>query len=197
MKARIVLENPLTTSSAIAALPPAALDPSQEQAVILRTESFIAAAGRIFNIDLLPPAVKFDLRGLAAGMFRTRDGIPEIRFNSWIFARWYDEHLEHTVPHEVAHYVVHRVFKGRRVKPHGAEWRAVMAAFGLPPRVTCSHRLEDIADLPHRRMRRYDYACDCTTHRLSAVRHNRVLRGQAAYVCRRCRQPLRSGEKPD
>ena len=124
-------------------------------------------------------------------MFRQREGQAEIRFNPWIFARWYREHLDHTVPHEVAHYVASHLCRGRRVRPHGAEWRSVMHAFGVPPRVTCTHPEEDIADLPQRRMQRYPYSCDCMSHHLSAVRHNRIRRRQASYNCRRCGGSLR------
>ena len=167
------------------------LNSAQQEEVVRRAHSFIVAASEIFNIKLPLPAIKFDLSGRSAGMFRLQNGRAEIRFNPWIFARWYEEHLDHTVPHEVAHYVVSRLYRGRRIRPHGAEWRAVMHAFGVPPRVTCSHLPEDIADLPQRQMRRYDYSCDCTSHQLSAVRHNRIRRGQATYACRHCGGALR------
>jgi SprT protein len=190
-KARIVVENPLTSSPRNTALLPQTLNEAQQQEVILHTEAYISDAAGLYDVTLTPVAVHFNLAGRAAGMFRLRRDEAVIRYNPWIFARWYDEHLAHTVPHEVAHYVVTRLHRGRRVRPHGPEWRAVMQDFGVPPRVTCSHDPAEIADLPQRRMQRYDYACGCSHHRLSAVRHNRVARGQATYRCRRCHQPLR------
>jgi SprT protein len=38
--------------------------------------------------------------------------------------------------------------------------------------------------------RTHAYACACQQHRLSVRRHNKVVRGEARYHCRRCRQPL-------
>ena len=43
------------------------------------------------------------------------------------------EPLREVITHEVAHIVVHRKH-GRRAKPHGPEWRALMHQAGYPPR---------------------------------------------------------------
>lgn len=165
------------------------LDPSQKQLVLDRTDEMVSRAASGFGLALQTPDIRFDLKGRAAGMFRVRAAIPEIRYNPWIFARWFDENLAETVPHEVAHYVVYSRCR-RRVRPHGAEWREVMEFFGVPPRVTCNYRPEDVADLPGRRLRYFDYACHCTTHRVSSIRHNRMIAGKAGYLCRRCHGAL-------
>ena len=149
----------------------------------------VAVAASAYGLNIPTPPVLFDLKGRAAGMFRIRRGNPEIRYNPWIFARWFDENLAETVPHEVAHYVVATRFR-RKARPHGAEWRAVMHLFGVAPRVTCGYRPEDIADLPGRRLRYFDYACDCGSHSVSSIRHNRMVAGKARYLCRRCHGPL-------
>ncbi len=166
------------------------LDPIQKRLVLDRTHKMVAMAASGFGLTLQNPAIRFDLKSRAAGMFRIRGAETEIRYNPWIFARWFDENLAETVPHEVAHYVVYSRYR-RRVRPHGAEWREVMEFFGVPPRVTCSYRPEDIADLPGRRLRYFDYACQCTTHQVSSIRHNRMIAGKARYLCRRCHGPLR------
>lgn len=165
------------------------LDPSRQQLVLDRTAEMIHRADAAFGLALPVPAVSFDLRGRAAGMFRVRQGAPEIRYNPWIFSRWFDENLAETVPHEVAHYVVF-VRHRRRVRPHGAEWRAVMREFGVPPKVTCNYRPEDLADLPGRRLKYFEYRCQCTVHSVSSIRHNRMTAGRARYLCRRCHEPL-------
>ena len=38
--------------------------------------------------------------------------------------------------------------------------------------------------------RTFVYALACQQHPLSVRRHNKVMRGEARYHCRRCRQPL-------
>ncbi len=166
------------------------LNADRQREVEQATDAFIVRAETLFGLRLPPVTVRFDLKGRAAGMFRVRHGNPEIRYNPWVFARWYADNLAETVPHEVAHYVVSRLHR-RRTKPHGPEWRAVMQAFGVAPRVTCGYRPEDVADLPRRRMREHAYACGCMQHRLSSIRHNRIRRGKASYHCRKCRRPLR------
>ena len=165
------------------------LDSHQQRLVRDRTSEMIASAATAFSLRLKAPDVLFDLKGRAAGMFRVRRSVAEIRYNPWIFARWFDENLEQTVPHEVAHFVVYSRFR-RRVRPHGPEWRDVMALFGVAPNVTCEYRPEDIADLPGRRMQYLDYRCRCTTHSVSSIRHNRMVAGKARYLCRRCGSPL-------
>ena len=160
----------------------ATLSAAQRTEVVAATADWVARARGLYGAPLPDIPVRFDLRGQSAGMYRVRGERREIRYNPLVFARWYAENLADTVPHEVAHYVVeHR--HGRRAKPHGAEWRAVMAAFGVAAQRTCDF---DFSELPVRRERRFRYRCACTEHQLSATRHHRVLRGQSRYHCRGC-----------
>lgn len=191
MKGAYFMENNLTASNAPTRPAPAGLDRSQERRVIDRTHMLIQRAASLFDMTLPPLPVHFNLKGRAAGMFRIRHGQAEIRYNPWIFARWFEENLAETVPHEVAHYVISRRHRSGTVRPHGPEWRAVMHAFGAAPRATAAYRPEDIADLPSRRMRYFDYVCGCAIHKVSGIRHNRMTRGMAEYFCRKCRLPLR------
>lgn len=155
--------------------------------VINRTSSLINSASAMFSHQLPLIRVRFDLRGRSAGMFRVRDKVPEIRYNPYIFARYYRSNLSQTVPHEVAHYVVHELFGTRGIKPHGHEWRQVMIAFGCEPKVTCEY---DLTGIPFRRTRRYLYRCQCGDHEISGIRHNRMIRHGVKYLCRACKHPL-------
>jgi SprT protein len=163
------------------------LDTQQREQVLVATEASLRKARAIYALALAPIEVVFDLRGSAAGMYRVRNGVRRIRYNPWIFARYFEDSLAVTVPHEVAHYVVDCLYGLARVRPHGSEWRAVMRALGASPRVSGRY---DLAGLPLRRQRRFLYRCDCRSHELSAVRHNRVQRGEASYVCRRCHKEI-------
>ncbi|MBK6510644.1 MAG: SprT-like domain-containing protein [Haliea sp.] len=95
----------------------------QQRQVEERTEEYLALAERIFarRFDRIP--VLFDLKGRAAGMFKIVGKHRVIRYNPWIFAKYYAENLRDTVPHEVAHYVVHEVYPRRSTKPHGHAWK--------------------------------------------------------------------------
>ncbi|MGD2062648.1 MAG: SprT-like domain-containing protein, partial [Nitrospirota bacterium] len=151
------------------------------------TASYIARGRELFGGSFTTIPVLFDLTGRAAGMYRVTGGHPVIRYNPYIFAKAFTDHLMTTVPHEVAHYVVDMVHGARHVRPHGAEWRAVMTALGAEPRRTGAY---DLTGVPVRRERRHPYHCGCTTHHLTSRRHNRVRRGAMRYYCRRCAQPL-------
>lgn len=164
------------------------IDPQHQRLVVAATRRTIARAGELFACEFPAIPVSFELRGRAAGMYRVQRGRRLIRYNPYLFARYFEDNLANTVPHEVAHYVTDMLHGLRNVRPHGREWQAVMRALGARPEVSCRYDLEGI---PVRRQRRYGYRCGCTTHQLSTVRHRRVQSGRACYVCRRCGDPLR------
>ena len=116
-------------------------------------------------------------------MYRVRGRRRSIRYNPYLFAKYFADSLSATVPHEVAHYVTDVLYGMRNVQPHGLEWRAVMCSLGAEPRASGRY---DLAGVPVRRQRRYTYHCGCTTHLLSACRHNRLHSGRARYLCRLC-----------
>lgn len=163
------------------------IDLNQRRQVCNATAEAVERASRLYERCFPPIRVCFDLCGTAAGMYRVRCGDRCIRYNPWIFARYFKDSLAVTVPHEVAHYITDCLHGLSRVRPHGPEWRAVMQALGADARVSARY---DLSGLPLRRQRRYDYRCDCRRHQLSAVRHNRVQRGETAYLCRQCRTAI-------
>jgi SprT protein len=147
------------------------------------TANFICQAESIFDRRFDRPPVLFDLRGRAAGMFKVVGRKRCIRYNPWIFGKYFEENINDTVPHEVAHFIVHEVYGRRSVKPHGQQWQALMASFGADAGVTFDLDLEGI---PQRRQRTHPYHCGCRLHELSSTRHNRIVRGAGSYHCRYC-----------
>jgi len=160
---------------------------SRQQQVVAATRACIQRAEQLFERDFQLPHIRFDLSGRIAGMYRVCRQQHEIRYNPYLFGKYFDDNLANTVPHEVAHYLVAELYGWRNIRPHGAQWKAIMHRLGAAPLVTCRY---DLSDIPQRRQRRFDYVCDCATHRLTTVRHNRVQYGQEKYLCRQCRQPL-------
>ena len=160
----------------------------QQQEVIERTRHYIYRARELFSLDFPLIEVLFDLKGRCAGMFRVKNGVKQIRYNAYLFAKYFNDNLENTVPHEVAHYIAYEVYGQRRIRPHGPEWNALMQAFHANPSRTCNY---DLNGIPQRKQRRYLYLCQCTDmHQLSNRRHQRAITGQASYMCRRCGQRL-------
>lgn len=169
----------------------APIDGVQQQQVIALTAHYIRRAGEIFGREFKPIPVSFDLVGRAAGMYRVRFWQRRIRYNPYLFAKYFDDNLAVTVPHEVAHYITDCVYGLRRIRPHGPQWQALMRAFGVEPKRTCDY---DLAGIPRRVQRRHPYQCGCRGHQLSRRRHNLVLRGRVRYICKACGGELRRGE---
>ena len=140
------------------------------------------------------PAVAFDLRGRSAGqaIFARRSRDCRIRINAALLESHPQEMLAETVPHEVAHVVIYRLY-GRRARPHGKEWKALMRAFGVDP-APC----HTLPTEPVRQLKRFRYRCACAEDAwLTSIRHRRAQQG-TDYVCRRCGQKLvRAPESAD
>lgn len=163
------------------------IDQDTQRQVIERTRDFVRLSEQLFDIRLPVLPVLFDLRGRSSGMYRVRGKTREIRYNPWIFALHFDDCMETTVPHEVAHYVVDKLFGIRNVRPHGKEWKQVMQAYGADSTVTANLSLEGI---PTRRTARFHYRCGCRDHQLGSIRHRKIIKREAIYSCRHCGEVL-------
>lgn len=139
--------------------------------------------------SLPDPEIRFDLRGQSAGQVQWRAGRkPLLRYNLDIARRHQDDFLATTVAHEVAH-IITTACHGR-TRPHGSEWRAVMAFLGISDAQRCHRYPLDEAMV--KRQRRWRYVCDCgDDHQLSTTRHKRILAGTTRYHCRICGGALR------
>ncbi len=162
------------------------IDTAQQREVTEWTHWFIRLAGPIYAEKFDPIPIRFNLTGTAAGMFRVKNHQPEVRYNPYLFAKYFDENVSQTVPHEVAHYIVHTMY-GRTVRPHGPEWQDVMWQFGVEPVRTCNF---DMTGIPVRKYRRFDYQCGCGPHSVTARIHNKIANGSQKYFCTSCGQDL-------
>jgi SprT protein len=135
-----------------------------------------------------PVAYAWDLRGLTGGyVYR---GETTLHLNAHL-ADNEGEAYAQTVAHEFAHVVTYwrwnkAQFTCRRLRSHGYEWQSVMAAFGRP--ATRCHNYAS-AERVRTVARVFTYRCACKDHLLTAIRHNRAVKG-ARYRCVRCRRPL-------
>jgi SprT protein len=147
-----------------------------------RTLELLAQAAAWLRIPPPKAAIRFDLRGRAAGQARLAAREPAlIRYNPALLRANPEDFLGSTVPHEVSHLVAF-ARHGARIRPHGAEWEAIMRQFGVEP-ARCHNY--DVTGLKARSLRELDYHCTCRSHRLTTIRHHRVLAGQT-YICRQC-----------
>ncbi len=155
--------------------------------VIEQTCEYIGKASVLFDaeFDLIP--VHFDLKGRSAGCYQVKGDQKIIRYNPFIFAKYYQDNLSNTVPHEVAHYIADRLYGRINIRPHGREWKHIMRQFGKVPMVTSRY---DLSGIPVRKAKTHPYHCGCQIHQLTARRHNKIINKQAEYICRRCGTPL-------
>lgn len=153
-----------------------------------RVRSLRVRAERELDLALPVIGVRTDLRGLAAGRCHIRRAgrtlAIEIRFNvltlqeAWLLEDTWRE----TAPHEVAHaaIAVWALRIGRRVRPHGREWRSLCLALGGSGRTTHALPLERA-----RRHREFEYRLADGEHAwLGAVRHKRLQSGNVGYFHR-------------
>ncbi|WP_298442596.1 SprT family zinc-dependent metalloprotease [uncultured Ferrimonas sp.] len=127
------------------------------------------------------PTISFALRGQAAGTAHLQ--VNRLRFNPTLAQQNPQAFVDEVVPHEVAHLLAWQLYG--RVKPHGVQWQQLMRSlFQLEPKTR--HSFDVTAVQP----RSFAYRCQCQSHQLTIRRHNKVLRGQAQYRCRRCQTPL-------
>ncbi len=171
------------------------VSPILEKAVRDKIEATLEICRKKYGKPLPMPILKFRQSGRVGGYYQTSQpfwGKPElISINPDYFKNHYDEQLNVTVPHEVAHYVTHHVFGN--VQAHGWQWASVMRVIGLPPDRCHTFSLEGVKT--RRVAKPYYYVCGCITHYFTKLKHSRAqsnisISGKSGYTCRRCRKPL-------
>ena len=118
--------------------------------------------------------IKYDLKGKSAGQYcRRAGGNQYFRLNTVLMTKNADDFIDRrTVPHEVAHYITRTVY-GLMVKSHGREWKDVMSkVFGLDS--SRCHKY-DVSN-SKRQMTVHIWGCGCRDHKLSARKHNSIIR---------------------
>jgi len=160
---------------------------SQQEQVIKETQYYINSASDYYQQSFKDIPVLFDLSGKAAGMYRVKAGQRVIRYNPYVFSKYFDDNFKETVPHEVAHYVTDVLFGLKKIRPHGNEWKSVMAVFGVAANRTANY---DLSGLPVRNYQKFIYSCGCQNFELTSRRHNKILRGSGHYLCRDCGSQL-------
>lgn len=148
-----------------------------------QVEACYQQADAHFNREFNRPQVSFRLRGQKAGVAHLDENL--LRFNPALYAQNREDFLRQTVPHEVAHMIA-RALYGRRIRPHGSEWQAIMReVFRLPPQRCHSYAVQ------RRPVARFIYRCSCPERDFpfSSQRHRLVARG-SRYFCRRCKATL-------
>lgn len=127
------------------------------------------------------PITQFTLRGKSAGTAHLQQN--RLRFNPVLLRENSQAFITEVVPHEVCHLLCFQLFG--KTKPHGKEWQSLMLqVFKVNPNTTHNFNTTSVVG------KEIEYRCACGPIRLSIRRHNKVLRGESRYICKRCRTHL-------
>lgn len=127
-----------------------------------------------------PPRWNFAKLGKVAG--RAFDS-HRIELNEILYNENKNDFHAGTIPHEVAHCVVYRLYTDHKA-PHGKEWKKVMIAFGIEPETYHNYSIRNAS-----RLKIYDYFCECQDWQFTSIRHNRVKKG-VVYTCPKCKSEI-------
>ncbi len=157
-----------------------------QQLTIDQTWQYLRRAEDFYKRGFKLSEIRFSVRGKTAGYFKQISNRHIlINYNDSLLQANGEFFIRRTVPHEVAHLVAHQIH-GPAIRPHGKEWKTVMQLFEADASRCHTY---DVSEVRTRQYKRFTYQCDCQTHLLTSIRHNRILSGQD-YLCRKCRQPL-------
>lgn len=137
--------------------------------------------GQLDNIQIV-----YDLHGRVAG--KACYGSNKIRVNPIALKLNYNDMLEKTIPHEVAHLIAYHIYN---CKDHSYDWKKVMVKMGLSPK-----RCHDY-NLPYAKGgQRYLATCNCSEHYITKGMAEKI----GKYKCKDCGsrlklvRPLTEGE---
>lgn len=170
------------------------LTTQQIQELQFAARDYILKARERFKKDFAFPVLRFDLRGTAGGVALLKQWV--IRVNEQLAAENFEHYKKQTIGHEVAHLIAEKVYGSIRepyptkIRSHGREWAGVMYLFGLPS--DRCHTYDTTNSKVRTVARDYQYSCNCKVHNLTAIKHNKMLKG-ASYRCRLCRGVLKFG----
>ena len=139
-----------------------------------------------FNLGPSQIPIVFVARGGNAGMarykrivsHRTNGHIYNLEFNVDAISKDWDDMVNDTIPHEVAHIVDH-VINGS-MSGHGPRWKAIAQKLGCTGK-----RTHNVPVARARRTKRWCYVARCGTELwLSTQKHNKIQDGRGFYRVR-------------
>ncbi|XKM13785.1 SprT family zinc-dependent metalloprotease [Orbaceae bacterium ac157xtp] len=143
-------------------------------------------ASHFFNISFNEPSIKYLNKGSIAGSAYLNKW--EIQLNTNMLLENQQRFINEVIPHELAHLIAFKIYG--KVKPHGKEWQHIMQTiFLLEPNRTHKFKIPITT-----KRATFHYACECQTHELSVIRHNRIQSSKATYFCNKCKTALKPVE---
>jgi len=146
-------------------------------------EKTLCKAEKIYNREFTRIPVLFNLKGMVAGQFVFSGADEFLKFNIPIAETNGKDAFKNTVVHEVAHYIARCLFT-KYIKPHGYEWKKIMMDLDTVASVTHNYAMPSSVIGT-----RHEYKCECQSHFVSTIIHNKIRKG-SVRVCRKCKTQL-------
>lgn len=155
-----------------------------EKALLAACKTAEAKYGQPFEL----PEVRWDIKNTDGG--RANYGQWLVRLNLILCVENEEKFLATTVPHEMAHLIAYRVFHakltslGKKLRPHGKEWKEVMGVLSVPAKATHSYVCTSI-HRPKRRPRGSKLRgaeADLLVHRLTVAAKRMPKRHLAHFI---------------
>lgn len=164
--------------------------------VLKKVEMLQAQAEKVYGCRVPNVQIKYDLNTIRLGgqaVTNPHTNLFKMRLHPAALAYYGEEYVERTVVHEFAHLVQRQNYP--MSKPHGKEWKSVMRNLGVEPSRCHSYDLEKALKAcgskpTGRKVKTFTYKCNCQEHQLTAIRHNRVVKGTQTYHCKKCKTTL-------
>lgn len=140
---------------AITPIPKLLLTPELRKEVMDKIEECYVKCEKHYGKTFVRPEVQFNIRNTHAGTANYATNL--IRFNLTFLVENKEAFIARTPGHEVAHLVANAVYSkvrenGKKVRPHGAEWKEVMGVIGQKAEVY--HQFEVLSLDIHRKPRK-------------------------------------------
>ena len=131
------------------------LTPELRQKTEAAVEAAFVKCEKHYKQKFKRPEIRYNIRNTNGGEAWLQRNL--IRLNLTFLVENEKDFLASTVPHEVAHLVAHYVYdskplNGKKVRPHGKEWKEVMGVLSLEPKTKHTYDLTSL-DL-HRKVRK-------------------------------------------
>jgi predicted SprT family Zn-dependent metalloprotease len=161
---------------------------TEARALIEALDAALDGWGRVWRVPELRRMVRYEFSGrLRGSLGRCHQGTGRVRLNEALLAPDNRNLLFETLCHEAAHVAVWRLY-GPRTKPHGPEWRRLVALAGYTSRATIPAGEVNGLKPSSRRVRQlYEYRCPVCEMVHMARRKN------SRWRCRVCLNAGRSG----
>lgn len=112
-----------------------------------------------------------------------------IRLNPDLYKKIGQDYVDEIFVHEYAHAVTNTNYS--YVKSHGREFKGICRMFNIEGKSTSNILSRYKISMKSKMKNIFYYKCDCLGFKeLTALRHNKIMKGTASYSCSICKKKL-------